>query len=80
MDLSRVGRRLPWVIAGVIALVLATAGGGVAIETWMLDHAGANPLGPIARQLSYLDAHGGRPKGFAGAPLDRNVRLYRRAA
>ena len=60
--------------------VLATAGGGVAIETWMLDHAGANPLGPIARQLSYLDAHGGRPKGFAGAPLDRNVRLYRRAA
>jgi hypothetical protein len=59
--------------------VIATAGGGVAIETWMLDHAGGGELGAISRQLAYLDAQGGRPKGFAGSPLDRNVRLYRGA-
>ncbi len=45
--------------------VVATAGGGVAIQTWMLDHTGSE-LGTISRQLAYLDAHGGRPKGFAG--------------
>ena len=55
--------------------VLRTAGGGVAIQTWMLDHTGA--LGTISRQLAYLDAQGGRPKGFAGGRLDRNVTLYR---
>jgi 3',5'-cyclic AMP phosphodiesterase CpdA len=59
--------------------VLATADGGVAIETWMLDHVGGRELGRIARQLAYLDAQGGRPKRFAGARPDRNVRLYRRA-
>jgi hypothetical protein len=26
--------------------------------------------------LSYLDAQGGRPQGFAGDHLDRNVALY----
>jgi hypothetical protein len=57
--------------------LLETAGGGVALETWMLDHVGGR-LGSISRQLSYLDAQGGRPKGFAGSRLDRNVRLYRR--
>jgi hypothetical protein len=57
----------------------ATAAGGVAIDTWMLDHAGDGPLGPIARELSYLDAQGGRPRGSAGDALDRNVTLYRRA-
>src|SRR5664279_6070135 len=50
----------------------ATAGGGVAIHSWMLDHAGDGTLGRIARQLSYLDAQGGRPQGFAGSPADRN--------
>ena len=60
--------------------VLATAGGGVALETWMLDHVFPGTLGQISRQLSYLDAQGGRPEGFAGSRLDRNVRLYRRAA
>jgi 3',5'-cyclic AMP phosphodiesterase CpdA len=55
--------------------VVRTAGGGVAIQTWMLDHTGSE-LGTISRQLAYLDAQGGRPKGFAGGRLDRNVTLY----
>jgi hypothetical protein len=59
--------------------VLATAGGGIAIQTWMLDHATPGELGTIARELSYLDAQGGRPAGFAGTRLDRNVTLYRDA-
>jgi hypothetical protein len=50
---------------------------GVALETWMLDHADAGQLGPIARELAYLDAQGGRPNGFAGSRQDRNVTLYR---
>jgi 3',5'-cyclic AMP phosphodiesterase CpdA len=57
--------------------VLATAGGGVAIQTWMLDHAFPGRLGTIARELSFLDAQGGRPQGFAGARRDRNVTLWR---
>jgi hypothetical protein len=56
-----------------------TAGGGVAIQTWMLDHAFPGDLGTISRQLAYLDAQGGRPKGLAGGRLDRNVTLYRAA-
>jgi hypothetical protein len=59
--------------------VVRTAGGGVAIQTWMLDHAVPDDLGTISRQLAYLDAQGGRPKGFAGGRLDRNVTLYRAA-
>ena len=39
--------------------VLRTAGGGVAIQTWMRDHTGSG-LGAISRQLAYLDAQGGR--------------------
>ena len=57
--------------------ILRTAGGGVAIQTWMLDHVFPGELGTISRQLAYLDAQGGRPKGFAGDRLDRNVTLYR---
>ncbi len=53
--------------------------GGVAIETWMLDHVFPGELGTISRQLAYLDAQGGRPRGFSGGPLDRNVTLYRAA-
>jgi len=60
--------------------IVATAGGGVAIRTWMLDHVGYGPLGRISRELAYLDAEGGRPQGFGGGRLDRNVVLYRRAA
>ncbi len=57
--------------------LVATAGGGVALQTWMLDHVFPGALGTISRQLSYLDAQGGRPNGFAGTRLDRNVTLYR---
>jgi Calcineurin-like phosphoesterase len=59
--------------------VLGTNGGGVAIQTWMLDHVFPGDLGTISRQLAYLDAQGGRPRGFAGGRLDRNVTLYRAA-
>ena len=52
------------------------AAGSVALETWMLDHVPAG-WGDVSRSLSYLDAQGGRPQGFAGTPLDRNARLYR---
>ncbi len=58
--------------------VVATADGGVAIQTWMLDHVFPGALGTISRELSFLDAQGGRPQGFAGGRLDRNVVLYRR--
>jgi Calcineurin-like phosphoesterase len=58
--------------------VVRTAGGGVAIQTWMLDHTFPGDLGTISRQLAYLDAQGGRPKGFSGTRLDRNVTLYLR--
>ena len=43
--------------------VLDTPGGGVAIQTWMLDHVFPGDLGTISRQLAYLDAQGGRPEG-----------------
>jgi 3',5'-cyclic AMP phosphodiesterase CpdA len=60
--------------------VVATNGGGVAIQTWMLDHAFPGNLGTISRQLAYLDAQGGRPKNLQGDRLDRNVTLYRARA
>ena len=56
--------------------VRATADGGVAIQTWMLDHIFPGSLGTTSRALAYLDAQGGRPAGLAGARLDRNVTLY----
>jgi hypothetical protein len=54
-----------------------TAGGGVALETWMLDHDSSSRGARVARELAFLDFQGGRPQGFAGARGDRNVRLYR---
>jgi 3',5'-cyclic AMP phosphodiesterase CpdA len=57
--------------------VVETSGGGVAIETWVLDHVFPGRLGTISRQLAYLDAQGGRPQGLAGGLMDRNVTLYR---
>jgi metallophosphoesterase (TIGR03767 family) len=56
--------------------LVRTADGRVALETWMIDHDNGNMAG-IARSLAYLDVQGGRPQGFAGAPEDRNARLYR---
>jgi 3',5'-cyclic AMP phosphodiesterase CpdA len=55
-----------------------TADGGVGLQTWMLDHVPAE-LGDISRELSYLDAQGGRPQGFEGTPQDRNVTLFKAA-
>jgi hypothetical protein len=60
--------------------VLETAGGGVALEMWMLDHVFGGDLGQISRELAYLDAQGGRPRRFSGDRLDRNVTLYRAPA
>jgi hypothetical protein len=51
------------------------AGGGLALDTWMVDQDGRGVAGP-ARELAYLDAQGGRPQGFAGRRADRNARLY----
>jgi hypothetical protein len=56
---------------------IATADGGIAIQTWMLDHVFPGQIGEISRELSYVDAQGGRPKGFIGTRLDRNVVLHR---
>ncbi len=56
--------------------VATTKAGGIAIQTWMLDHVFPGDLGTISRGLSYLDAQGGRPHNFAGTRLDRNVTLY----
>jgi 3',5'-cyclic AMP phosphodiesterase CpdA len=60
--------------------LVQTAGGGVAIETWMADHAGRPndeaSLAGIARDLAFLDPQGGRPAHAAGPPTARNVRLH----
>jgi hypothetical protein len=53
-----------------------TAGGGLAIQTWMLDHV-PSELGDISRELAWLDAQGGRPEGFAGTRRDRNATLFK---
>lgn len=57
-----------------------TVDGGIAIETWMLDHVPGNRVAEISRELSYLQATGGRPGRFAGSRADRNAVLYRRSA
>ncbi len=55
--------------------LVRTAAGGVALETWMIDHAGAGLAG-VSRELAFLDAQGGRPRGYAGRRDDRNARLW----
>jgi hypothetical protein len=60
--------------------LVSTSSGGVALETWMVDHAGRpgdeEDLAAIARDLAFLDPQGGRPALAAGPPLARNVRLH----
>ena len=54
--------------AGEVVAVLGRSGSGKSTLLHL--------LGVISRQLAYLDAQGGRPKGFAGARRDRNTTLY----
>jgi hypothetical protein len=54
--------------------LVETADGGVALDTWMVDHDGRGVAG-TSRELAYLDAQGGRPQGFSGKRTDRNARL-----
>jgi 3',5'-cyclic AMP phosphodiesterase CpdA len=60
--------------------LVATPRGGVALEAWMVDHAGRpndeDDLAGIARDLAFLDPQGGRPANAAGPLLARNVRLH----
>jgi hypothetical protein len=60
--------------------LVQTAGGGTALETWMVDHTGhpndEGSLAGIARDLAFLDPQGGRPAHAAGPPAARNVRLF----
>jgi hypothetical protein len=56
-----------------------TEDGGIAIETWMLDHVPGNHIAQISRELSFLQATGGRPGHFSGSRTDRNAVLYRGA-
>jgi 3',5'-cyclic AMP phosphodiesterase CpdA len=62
------------------ALRLVATARGVALETWMVDHAGRpndeDDLAGIARDLAFLDPQGGRPARAAGPPSARNVRLH----
>ncbi len=54
---------------------LRATAGGVALETWMVDHDGRGLAG-TSRELAFLDAQGGRPRHEAGGRADRNARLY----
>lgn len=56
--------------------LVETEGGGVALETWMIDTAGGE-LADASRELAFLDAQGGRPQAASGGSADRNARLYR---
>ncbi|HET9093780.1 MAG TPA: hypothetical protein VFN36_01740 [Solirubrobacteraceae bacterium] len=58
--------------------IYATASGGVAIRTWMLDHIGDGHLGAVARELAHRHA-AGRTAHLTGTGWDRNATLYRRA-
>jgi len=57
------------------AFRLVRTDGGVALETWLVDH-DDRTLARVSRELAFLDFQGGRPRGLAGARRDRNVRLF----
>jgi 3',5'-cyclic AMP phosphodiesterase CpdA len=68
-----------WPQQGRMLRIVTGPGGARAIETWMVDLAGgydARDLAGAARELSFLDAQGGRPTRRAGTRRDRNVRLW----
>jgi len=68
-----------WPQQGRMLRLVTGPDGARALETWAVDHAGGldtEDLAGAARQLSYLDAQGGRPNRFAGTRTDRNVRLW----
>lgn len=68
-----------WPQQGRMLRLVTGPGGERALETWMVDHAGgldSRDLAGAARELSYIDAQGGRPAGRAGRRTDRNVRLW----
>ena len=58
------------------------ADGRVALETWLVDHAGDPAAGGtlglagISRDLAFLDVQGGRAREWNGSPADRNARLF----
>ena len=60
--------------------LVTTSGGGAALETWLVDHAGRpgdeSDLAGVARDLAFLDPQGGRPARAAGPRRARNVRLH----
>ncbi len=51
--------------------------GGVVLQTWMLDTDPSVRLAGVSRALAFLDYQGGRVRGLAGTPADRNASLYR---
>jgi len=59
--------------------LMTTADGGIVLETWMLDADPRSRLADISRRLAYLDYQGGRPRGWAGRPGDRNALLFKAA-
>lgn len=68
-----------WPQQGRMLRLVTGPRGERALETWMVDHAGglnSRDLAGAARELSYIDAQGGRPAGRAGKRTDRNVRLW----
>jgi 3',5'-cyclic AMP phosphodiesterase CpdA len=64
-----------WPMQARLFRLRETAGGGLVLETWMVDQDGRGLAG-TARELAFLDAQGGRPRGLAGARADRNARLH----
>jgi 3',5'-cyclic AMP phosphodiesterase CpdA len=53
-----------------------TTGGGLVLQTWMIEPYPSDEDATISRRLAYLDYQGGRVKRFAGTRADRNARLY----